>query len=172
MDTRKHDILQAITAHVRQRPGLDFANYGDVRLYRSEMRQITRDRHDFDALLSAVQWRDSITADSILAATRAYSGRLTVTEGEDRKVNVEYCTGQYFPTEYRKAACAVLASALWDYARENMPKPDGKVTRTTGSGPFRRESEHDSIEGLSPGDWLRRYFRREFGRGIASRWFN
>ena len=28
------------------------------------------------------------------------------------------------------------------------------------------------VRGLSPGDWLRRYFRREFGRGIASRWFN
>ena len=25
---------------------------------------------------------------------------------------------------------------------------------------------------ISGGDWLRRYFRREFGRGIASRYFN
>lgn len=85
-------------------------------------------------------------------------------------VKIEYTTGQYFPTEYRRAACAVLASALWAYARENMPKPNGKITRFDSEGEFL--SEHDNIEGKTPGDWLRAHFARRFGRNIAARWFN
>jgi hypothetical protein len=58
---------------------------------------------------------------------------------------VDYCTGQYFPTEYRRAVCSVLSSALWDYFRTN---------------------------GADTGDDIRRTARRELGRSIASRWFN
>jgi hypothetical protein len=49
-----------------------------------------------------------------------------------------------------------------------MPAPIGKLTRT--HGPF--TTEHDNIEGKTPGDWLRDTFKREFGRGITNRWFN
>jgi hypothetical protein len=59
-------------------------------------------------------------------------------------VRVDYCTGQYFPTEYRAAACAVLATILWDYI-----SPECKT-----------------------GNDIRKWARAEFGRGIASRWFN
>lgn len=51
--------------------------------------------------------------------------------------------------EYRAAACAVLASALWDYYRANIPPETEKK-----------------------GDKLRAKFRRMFGDSIASRWFN
>lgn len=27
-------------------------------------------------------------------------------------------------------------------------------------------------DGISGGDWLRRYFRQQFGRHIAARWFD
>ncbi len=67
----------------------------------------------------------------------------------------------------------MLASALWNYTREHaMPAPSGKVKRVSGVGAFRTVSEHDSINGLSPGDWLRKHFRAEFGRSIGNRWFN
>ena len=171
-NTRKSAIIAALHKFVAQRPGLEYCNYGDAAIYRSEMRSITADRHHAETLLTAVSWRDSITADDLIkAAEHAFSGRLSIKE-IDGKVRLEYCTGQYFPTEYRKAVCAVLASALWDYARANMPAPSGKVKRVSGVGAFRTESEHDSINGLSPGDWLRKHFRSEFGRSIGNRWFN
>ena len=44
----KTQILSALRAFVRQRPGLDFANYGDVKLYRAEVRSITKDLHHAD----------------------------------------------------------------------------------------------------------------------------
>jgi hypothetical protein len=143
-------ILDVLSAFAAQRPGLEFGNYGDVSAYRSEMRAITKDLHTFRTLLSAVRWRSSIGEEELRAAFRdAFSGRLTLTDRPDGSVTLDYCTGQYFPTEYRKACCAVLASALWAYTRDNtlLPDTDGKADR------------------------LRATFRKEFGRGIASRYF-
>ena len=50
-------------------------------------------------------------------------------EGQpDRPAEFEYCTGQYWPTEYRKAAAAVLET----YAHTVRPKtqPHGKIPRS------------------------------------------
>jgi hypothetical protein len=105
-------ILNALRAWVAQRPGLEFGNYGDVAAYREEQRDIARDKKHAEILLNAVKWRTSITADDLKAAFRAYSGRLSW-NGE----RLDYCTGQYWPTEYRRAACAGLAAAQWGYLR-------------------------------------------------------
>lgn len=139
---KRDQILAALAKFVAQRPGLEYGNYGDPTSYRSEMRSITADRHHFNALLSAVAWRTSIGEKELRGA---FSRRLTLVDRPDGAIALDYCTGQYFPTEYRKAACAVLASALWDYVRDNTP---------------------------NKGDRLRDTFRREFGRTIANRYFN
>ncbi len=102
-----------------------------------DYREILRDGRDARAMLKAIEW-SSMEADDILKGFGAFSGRLTLENGR-----LDYCTGQYFPTEYRAAVCGVLASALWQYYR---------TPETTG-------------------DDLRKLFRRKFGRGIQSRWF-
>jgi hypothetical protein len=159
----KTEICSLLRAFINQRPGLDFDNHGDVSAYRSKLRGITRDRREALYILQAVEWRDGITADDIRAAfPRAFMGRLELKE-DGAKPALSYCAGQYFPTEYRAAAAAVLASVLWAYMRECMPKPTG------GDGV---NTSHTYENGLSAGEWLRRHFRREFGRGIQSRWFN
>jgi hypothetical protein len=163
MDEREK-ILSALDRFTRQRAGLEFGNYGDVSAYRSEQRSITRDLHDFRALLSAVSWRTGIDADALKESFRAFSGRLTW-DGE----NLSYCTGQYFPTEYRKAACAVLASALWDYTRDKCMPEGSRQGADTGPLLYRNFTDKGHI---TAGDWLRKYFRREFGRRIASRYFD
>lgn len=177
----KPQILEALRQWINQRPGLDFANYGEWKSYRAELRSITRDRSDALQLMQAVALRDSITAeDMIKAFPRAFSGRLAISETKTENayenygaqfgpVFLGYCTGQYWPTEYRKAAAAVLARALWEYTSESMPEPKGKITRDYGNG---FKNEFDSYDGLPAGDWIRKHLRQEFGRGIASRWFN
>ncbi len=148
MDTRKETIIACLRKFIAQRPGLEFGNYGDVSAYRSEMRSITKDRHHAEAMLSSVAWRDSITADTILEASKhAFSGRLTITEPTPGRFVLDYCTGQYWPTEYRRAVCSVLSSALWDYWREC-------------GGP------------ASTGDTIRKTAAAELSRSIAQRWFN
>lgn len=152
---------------IRQRPGLEYGNYSSGwndkegrKAYFAECRSIARDLREARTLLAAVGWRESIDAKALKEAFRAYSGRLTVTvramttkDGSPLWVaGLEYCTGQYWPTEYRKAVCAVLASALWDVQRASM--------------------SNDTVNGKSPGDRIREHFRREFGRAIQQRWFN
>lgn len=155
MNTKREQILSALSTWVAQRPGLEFGNYGDVTSYRSEMRRITAQRHDFNALMSAVSWRESIDADALRAAFKdAYSGRLTLHDTDAGGVRLEYCTGQYWPTEYRAAACAVLASALWAFWRGCCP------------------DDESARRGLSPGSWIRCTARREMGAPLARRWFD
>ncbi len=147
METTKDTILNALAKHIAQRSGIDARNYfSDWRdtegrkAFAAEYREILREGRDARALLYAVRRSPSITADDILAASkRAFSGRLS---WNDKKQRWDYCTGQYFPTEYRAAACAVLASVLWNWSER--PTTDDK----------------------------RKYFRGELGRGIQSRWFN
>jgi len=146
---KKQAIIGALYTFIGQRPGLEYGNYGEPVSYRAEARAIGKDLQQARELLRYVELRDSITAEDIIEASlRAYSGRLTITATDDGAVAVDYCTGQYWPTEYRKAACAVLSQAIWDYKRKNTLLPN--VT----------------------GDRLRATFRREFGRGMAARWFN
>lgn len=114
---RKEDIIHVLRTFIKQRPGLDFDDYGDRAVYNAELREIMRDKREAETLLRAVERRKSITADDIVAASKsAFAGRLTITEGPDRRVEIDYTTGQYWPTEYRRAVCAVLASVLWKYA--------------------------------------------------------
>lgn len=150
MPATKQQIIDSLRRFASQRPGLYFGNYGNAAAYRQKSREVTRDLNQARVLLRAIEWREGVTAAHILEAARsAFSGRLSI-DPETARIN--YTTGQYWPTEYRRAVCAVCASALWSYMRDPCMPAD--------------------IGTLSPGDYLRRRFRIEFGRAIASRWFN
>ena len=150
MKPTKEQIIALLHAWIRQRPGLDYCNYGDPVAYRAEIRSIGKDLQHARTLLRAVEL-SSIPAEYLVAGFRAFSGRLSLVE-RNGEWALYYCTGQYWPTEYRRAACAVLSSALWDYYRED----------------FANSAKGDE----SKGDAIRREFRKMFGRGIASRWFD
>ena len=126
--------LDLIGAFIRQRPGREYGNYGDPVSYRAEYRGILRDKHDAERLLAACRWR-SFTVEQVTDAFRAFAGRLTLTcDMDGAPSHLDYCTGQYFPTEYRAAACAVLASMLWDYYRDGCMPADLKGVRDTRGG--------------------------------------
>lgn len=132
----KAEILAAMREHIGQRSGWSSLD-GCI----SDYRDMLREGREARKMLRFVELRDSITADNILAACKqAFSGRLTYNAQKQR---FDYCTGQYFPTEYRAAACAVLASVIGDYFRDSYPTRD------------RIEKE----------------VRGYLGRGIVSRWF-
>jgi hypothetical protein len=113
--------LDALAAFVSQRSGIRFRDYwtGDHwnahtdarQAFLADYRPILRHGKHARAMLAYLRWR---TLPDDLLASVADNGRLTwdATRGE-----WDYCAGQYFPTEYRRAACRVLASAiekLWD----------------------------------------------------------
>lgn len=86
---------------------------------------------------------------------------------------VDYCTGQYFPTEFRAAVARLCASVLWTWKRE-MCMP------VKGSRDYREDSPvyqgkcyvFNNEQWMSAGDWLRASFKREYGSRIANRFFN
>ena len=154
----KSTILAALDAWIRQRPGLEFGNYGDWTAYRSEVRSIGKDLQHARAMLNYVAWHDSITAEMILDCAR--SGRLSI-KVEGDKVRVDYCTGQYWPTEYRPAVCRLLSSVIWRWISANASSAD-----------VAKMPQHGCMVGIvNQGDYIRKAASRELGTSIARRWF-
>ena len=149
------EILAALLKFARQRSRLEFGNYGNSTEayrtgqywpteYRTEVRAITAQLRDARKLLRAVEMRPVISAADIKEGFGAYSGRLSW-DGQ----RLDYCTGQYWPTEYRAAVCAVLAQVLWRFFRDCAPK---------------------GTENL--GWYIRAAAARQLGRSLARRFFN
>jgi hypothetical protein len=146
----KAALIETLHDWINQRPGLEPANYisgwddtDGRRAYRSESRSITKDLHDARYLLDYIAIRDSITAEQILnAAKHNFSGRLSITPKGDG-FEIDYCIGQYWSMEYRKATAAVLRGAIWDWLSEE--RTDAEAVRKAA--------------------------RREFPASIARRWF-
>ena len=143
----RDNILQALSSFAATRPGLNPHDYArdwrdteGRKAYAAEVRSITRDLHHARALLTAVRL-SGITEAQLIEAFRAFSGRLSW-DGQ----RLDYCVNSYYPTEYRRAVCAVLASALWGYFRDDC--------------------------GCDTGDKIRAAARRALPRAIVSRWFN
>jgi hypothetical protein len=161
----KDSILTALRGFVAQRSGMDYRNYGDASSYNADRRKITRDGQTALTLLRDVE-NSSITAEELVEAFRAFSGRLSLSANDKGNAVLSYCAGQYFPTEYRAAVCAVVAQAMWDYVRNHcmparLPHSNGNLYRDARTSKW-----------MLAGDWLRAYFKRRYGRAIASRWFD
>ena len=153
----KTALLEALQRWVNQRPGLDPRNYirdyrdrDGIACYRSEARSITKDLDHAREMLAYVSRRQSISAEDILQAARdSFSGRLTIEPLNDGEgFSIGYCVGQYWPTEYRRAVCAVLSSAIWNRLREDLPS----------------DTEHMGHAILAAA-------RRELGQTLARRFF-
>lgn len=140
----KQAVCNALLKFINQRSGIEGANYGGSReAFMADYRPILRHGVHARRMLRYVEL-SGITAEALIEASRAYSGRLQFIIRDDGFVGVDYTTGQYFPTEYRNAACAVLTTAIWDHWRDDC----------------------------KTGDEIRKRARREFGRAVAATWFN
>lgn len=132
-----------LRAFIAQRSGIDSREYGgDRQAFLFDYRRMLRDGRDARRLLAWIESRGGITAAEIEAA-QGFSGRLQFETDDSGRLRLDYCTGQYFPTEYRAAACSMLAGLIWRYL----------------------------ADGGNSAEFIRKAARGYFGRGIASRWF-
>lgn len=150
-DPERDAILAALERWIAQRPGLEWQNYSTSdyaasrAAYMADKRAIERQGRDARQLLQAIRWRHSIgSAQLRYALENSFAGRLTW-----NGTTLDYVTGQYWPMEYRAAACAVLAGALWQYFRDTKPAGITNVS-----------------------DWIKAKAHADLGRGIANRWFH
>ena len=139
----KSEICTMLRAFVAQRSGLDWRNYASdwrdksgMDALRSDRSRILQHGRDARAILVFVE-HSPMPVNFIMRELE--TGRLTF---DSARKALDYCAGQYFPTEYRAAVCRTLANAIWRFYRDNVT-PD-----------------------------VRAFARETFGRAIASRWFN
>ncbi len=140
----KAELCKLLRAFVGQRSGLDWRNYGHdwrdaagMAALRSDRNTILQHGRDARALLRFAEAWPSVTVDYLLSELSA-GKRLSF---DASRGSIDYCAGQYFPTEYRAAVCRALSTALWRYQVD-----------------------------LGTSD-VRAWAVEAFGRGIASRWF-
>lgn len=119
--------IEKLKNFVNQRPGFEFANYGSMKNYRADYTEALKDKHSFYELLALAQnfVTYSELQETLFIYLKRNSGRLTLDENN----NLQYCVGQYFPTEYRAAACRILAGLLWDIIRDLYPQFTGTEIR-------------------------------------------
>jgi hypothetical protein len=116
--------IEKLVKFVNQRSGIDPHNYYSdwrdtegIKAYRSETREITKDRSDFFELLSLAQRRINDLETKLTYNLTHSNGRLVLLPSGE----LEYTTGQYFPTEYRPAANRIIAQLIWnDYMNEEQ----------------------------------------------------
>lgn len=117
-------IFNALERFIKARSGMDARDYGTDangrKAYQAEARTIAKQRRE--ALKALAEARAMEPRYDVLIASfpAAFSGRLSW-NGE----RLEYCTGQYRPTEYRQAAGAVLRqyiSACKQAAAKERPR--------------------------------------------------
>lgn len=101
-------VLTAISTFISQRSGINYRDYGEdgsdcfIREYRGILKAGRIAREMLSFLTSHAD--KHINWD---LAFSYFSGRLEYSDGK-----CTYTTGQYFPTEYRQAACSVLQNAI------------------------------------------------------------
>lgn len=118
-------IFAAFEKWIGQRAGLDprnyFSDWRDVngrRAYEQEKRSIAKDRKRARAALARAQEYPFDAAAMADSLKRAFSGRLTWA-GD----HFDYCTGQYFPTEFAIAAATVLETYIDAIRPKFAPAP-------------------------------------------------
>jgi len=141
---------ESLWEFAHQRPGFDPHNYDSYRSYKNEMNEVVKDLSDFRTLYAIAARRLGEAFETRLHTyLKNTSGRLKLNERDE----LEYCTGQYFPTEFRPAACSVLASLLW--------------------ADYRDEKDSEGNEIYKDGNDLRKAIRRNFNsRRISKHYFN
>lgn len=164
----QHPAIAALVAFAAQNPGLDYRNYGSASSYRSDSRSITAALKRFTEALEECDQLGVTDADVIAEAPHAFSGRLewaqanrSVDENGVRFPAVsrwDYCTGQYFPTEYRNAAATLLEYAARS-KRRSRPKED-KMPRTI--------EELKALNRENGGCWFEKSTMRFFGTWIQT----
>lgn len=153
--TAQQTAKDKLIKFARQRSGIDRRDYYSdlrdkegIKAFCSEYREITNDLKRFNELMIACHYCIDDLDKKIETYLKNSSGRLTINENG----HIEYCTGQYFPTEYRKAAGRVLADLLW--------------------ADFRDSKDHEGNPTYNTGHEIRTAIRKRFGRALCNYWFN
>lgn len=174
--------IAQLVAFAAQNSGIELRNYYDpaerftrphawregYRAFRVEQRSISSEWRRFKQALITAHLEGVTDADVIAEAPHAFSGRLEWVQAHrsvdstgatsPKQSHWNYCTGQYFPTEYRSAAATVLEAAI---RRVRLARPPEERRITT-------IAELKALNEKNGGCWFGRGEMRFFGTHIES----
>ena len=112
MDNAIIKIFDKLDSFIRQRPGIDYADYGgSIAAYRSDCRHAAKYRKPaLENLKRLYEQADKLDITTLLEATKG--DRLSLVLEASGSYRWEYTAGQYYPTEYREAAYRVTSRIL------------------------------------------------------------
>lgn len=161
----KNQVYRLFYDFITSRPGLEFANYGwqttvkidrygrktthySASAYYCDKSRIYRDRVKALATLERAFGPNSPEFDEAVLRDVLKRGRLTLIE-RDGEVALDYCVGQYYPTEYRRAANERLEYYLNELERKKELSLIGKRVKITKEG-----SQYCGLYGVIEGEDL------------------
>lgn len=172
--------IAQLVAFAAQNSGIDPRNYfsrhdqgenlrNGIKAFKNEQRSISEDWRRFKNALN-IAAIEGVTDEQIIAeAPHAFSGRLewviahrsVDSNGKTSPIESHwsYCTGQYFPTEYRKAAATLLEYATRDVRQSRPPETCERITTM---------AELKALNEKNGGCWFGRGEMRFFGTRIES----
>lgn len=170
----ENSAIAQLVAFAAQNSGIDprnyFSDFRDTngrRAYSQESRSISEDWRRFKSALFVAGLEGVTDADVIAEAPHAFSGRLEWAKHQHTPMSAKanggegewnYCTGQYFPTEYRKAAATLL-----EYATRKVRQARPPEKRCVSS-----IAELKALNEQNGGTWFDRSNVRFFGTKIES----
>jgi len=166
----ENPAIAALVEFAAQNSGLEYVNYGDPKSYRQEARSINQDWQRFKAALSTASIEGVTDKEVIAEAPHAFSGRLEWVSKDylrqkhnmntDYKPQWNYTTGQYFPTEYRKASATLLEYATRKVRQARPPQ----TARVCSIADLKRLNEQNGGCWFEPSTM--RFFRGRIESGI------
>lgn len=105
------NFISLLVKFVQQRPGFNLCNYSSIRDYRSDYYQANKYKKQFFTLLDGAQRTFSFDDLNRALGEELKNNRGRLSFNEESK-ELRYITGQYFPTEYRRAAFYILSHTV------------------------------------------------------------
>jgi uncharacterized protein YukE len=175
-DAEANPAIAALADFAAQRSGIDarsyFSAYSDRegrKAFQEEQASISADLRRVREALNIAATEGVTDADVIAEAPQAFSGRLTwiacdvLTDKGLRPAphggTWEYRTGQYFPTEYRKAAATLLEHAIRRVRQARPPETRERIAHI---------NDLISLNERNGGCWFSRDTMRFHGTKIVS----
>jgi hypothetical protein len=171
-------IFKALEEFIARRSGLDSRDYWTSdhwnarsegrAAFRADQRQVAKDGVRARQALELARRLQPAKPELLADAFRAFSGRLEWdatardTSGSQPNPHLVYTTGQYFPTEYRKAAASVLETYISAWRQWYASEHPQEFT-------FADMSDVISANKQVGGHWFERSTMRFFKTKIESR---
>lgn len=104
---KRQELLDDLTNFVMTRPRFEPELFGCYADYKREWRESLRDRDDALRMIRFIENHESITFKDIV---QHFGSRLRYVENE-----LDYIPNQYYPAEYRAAACSMLSNIIFTW---------------------------------------------------------